>query len=260
FEVYERQLALTEQRINKASEELNFVPLGGTAIGTGIDAPREFAPLAVQRLAEITKFPLEMNPIKSEGMASHAAIVNVSGALRSLALALVKLANDVRLLGSGPRAGLAELILPPNEPGSSIMPGKINPTQCEAMLQACFHVIGGDLAVTFGEAFGSMLDLNVMKPLMISNLVDGIELLANAMGSFVDHCLDGLEANTDHINQMLDQSLMVVTHLTPIIGYDKAGEIALIALKSGKTIREVIIEMGLEIEDLDDLLDPRKMV
>jgi fumarate hydratase class II len=164
-------------------------------------------------------------------------------------------------MGSGPRAGLSELILPANEPGSSIMPGKINPTQSEALIQVCLQVVGNDTAISLGEGYGSILDLNVCKPLMIVNLLESIQILANAINSFVKNCLEGLQVNTLQIKTHLERILMIVTNLIPQIGYDKASEIAQIAYKTNKTIKEVVIEMGLEIKgDLDELLDPRKMV
>jgi fumarate hydratase class II len=171
------------------------------------------------------------------------------------------MANDVRWMGSGPRAGLAELKLPENEVGSSIMPGKINPTQAEALIQVCLQVIGNDTTVCFAEAFGSTLDLNVTKPLIIVNMLRSIELLANGIHSFVQNCLKGLQANLENINLQLEQNLMIATRLVPVLGYDKASEIARLAAESGKTIKEVVLEMKLKIKgNLDELLDPKKMV
>ncbi|MFX1417160.1 MAG: lyase family protein, partial [Promethearchaeota archaeon] len=165
------------------------------------------------------------------------------------------------LMGSGPRAGLGELLLPQNEPGSSIMPGKVNPTQCEALAQVCAQVIGHDTAVAFAESHGSLLDLNVTKPVMIVNILDAIHIMSNGIRSFVDNCLDGLQINEESIMRHLERSLMVVTRLTPLIGYDKAGEVATRAHATGKTVKETVIEMGIVIEgDLDEILDPTKMV
>ena len=173
----------------------------------------------------------------------------------------MKMANDIRWMGSGPRTGLGELILPSNEPGSSIMPGKVNPTQSEALIQVCLQVIGNDATVTAAEAHGSILDLNVTKPLMIVNVLDSIRLLSRGIDSFRTNCLEGLKANEEHIKKQLEQSLMIVTRLSPIVGYDKASEIAKEAYETGKTIREVIGTSGIEIEgDLDEILDPNKMV
>jgi fumarate hydratase class II len=171
------------------------------------------------------------------------------------------MANDIRLMGSGPRAGLSELKLPQNEPGSSIMPGKINPTQSEALIQVCLEVIGNDSIVSFGEAYGSILDLNVCKPLMICKILKSIRILNNGINSFIEYCLKGLKVNVETINLHLERMLMIITNLNPIIGYDKASEIAQKAYKENKTIKEVIKELGIEIEgDLDELLDPRKML
>ena len=195
------------------------------------------------------------------GISSHNVLVSISGTLRLLALSLMKMANDIRWMGSGPRAGLGELKLPANEPGSSIMPGKINPTQSEALFQVCLQVIGNDSTITFAESHGSVLDLNVCKPLIIVNVLESIKYLSGGIHSFVDKCLIDISANKDNINSTLKGMLMVVTNLIPEIGYDKASEIAQKAYKTGKTIKEIILEMGLQFKgDLDELLDPRKMV
>jgi fumarate hydratase class II len=196
-----------------------------------------------------------------EAQGARDGAVEMSGALKTVAVSLLKIANDIRWMGSGPNAGLGELSLPSNELGSSIMPGKVNPTQAEAVIQVCLQVIGNDVTVSLAEGFGSVLDLNVAKPLMIANLLDSIELLANGINSFVRYCLDGLKANVDRINFQLEKNLMVVTNLVPLIGYDKASEIARKASRNGKTIKEIILEMGLKIEgDLDELLNPKRMV
>ena len=204
---------------------------------------------------------LKLNPIKAESIASHSAIVNASSTIKSLALSLMKMANDIRWMNSGPRAGLSELILPENEPGSSIMPGKINPTQSEALIQICLQVIGNDSVISFAEAYGSVLDLNICKPVMIINLIESITLLSQGINSFVKFCLEGLIANEIQINAQLERILTTVTNLSPIIGYDKASEIAQKAYKEGKTVKQVVLELGLKIKgNLDDLLDPKKMV
>jgi len=203
----------------------------------------------------------KVNPIKAEGIASHNTLVYVSSMLRLLALALLKMANDIRWMGSGPRAGLGELILPQNEPGSSIMPGKVNPTQSEALIQVCLQIMGNDLTIALGEAYGSILDLNVCKPLIITNLLDSITILSNGIRSFTDNCLSDLKANKEQCTSKLAKTLMIVTNLVPLIGYDKASEIAKKAYETGKTIKEIIIEMGLNLDqDLDELLDPKKMI
>jgi fumarate hydratase class II len=259
--VYLRQLNVNQMRLNDACEELYSIPIGGTALGTGISAHKDFGELASSHLKAISGFPFRTNPVKAEGIASHSPIVKTSGVLRLLALSCLKMANDIRWMGSGPRAGLSELLLPANEPGSSIMPGKINPTQSEALIQVCLQVIGNDTAISYAEGYGSILDLNVTKPLMIVNLLESIQFLAGAINSFVKNCLEGLQVNIAQIKTHLERILMIVTNLIPQIGYDKASEIAQIAYKTNKTIKEVVIEMGLEIKgDLDELLDPRKMV
>uniref|UniRef100_UPI0025800055 lyase family protein n=1 Tax=Candidatus Borrarchaeum sp. TaxID=2846742 RepID=UPI0025800055 len=261
FSVYLRQLNVNQMRLNDACEELYSIPIGGTALGTGIGTHKDFGKLTASHLKAISGFPFRTNPVKAEGIASHSAIVKTSGVLRLLALSCLKMANDIRWMGSGPRAGLNELILPANEPGSSIMPGKINPTQSEALIQVCLQVIGNDTAISYAEGYGSILDLNVTKPLMIVNLLESVLILAGTLNSFVINCLEELQANTAQIKTHLERILMIVTNLIPQIGYDKASEIAQIAYKSNKTIKEVISEMGIELKgDIDDLLDPRKMV
>jgi len=260
FEVYKKQIDINIGRLKETCKELYYIPIGGTALGTGLNAHNDFAKLTVSHLSKITNLPFKINPVKAEGISSHNTIVKASGNLRLLALSLLKMSNDIRWMGSGPRAGLAELKLPENEPGSSIMPGKINPTQSEALIQVCLQVIGNDSVVSFGEAYGSILDLNVCKPVMIINLIESIEILIGGINSFIDNCLINLEPNTEGINKQLEQMLMLVTNLTPIIGYDKCSEIAQRAYKEGKSIKVVINEMGLMIENIDELLDPKKMV
>lgn len=261
FEVYLKQVEKNHDRLEDACEELLFLPLGGTALGTGINTDKDFSETAIIYLRDLTGFPVLLNSVKAEGIASHNSIVNVSAALRQLALSLLKMANDIRWMGSGPRAGIGELILPMNEPGSSIMPGKVNPTQSEALIQVCLQVLGNDTTISFSEGYSSLLDLNVAKPLMIVNLLESIEILSGGIKSFVNHCLIGLEANKDQIKTHLERILMVVTNLVPLLGYDKAAELANIAYQTGKTIKEVILEKGIEIKgNLDELLDPTKMV
>ena len=261
FEVYRKQIETNIERLKITCKELYNIPIGGTALGTGLNAHKDFASLTVSHLSKLTNLPFKVNPVKAEGIASHSTIVNVSGNLRLLVLSLLKMANDIRWMGSGPRAGLSELILPQNEPGSSIMPGKINPTQSESLIQVCLQVIGNDSVVSFGEAYGSILDLNVCKPLMIYNILESITILNNGVNSFIDYCLKDLKANIASIDSQLDRMLMIITNLNPIIGYDKAAEIAQKAYKENKTIKEVIKELGIKIEgDLDELLDPRKII
>lgn len=261
FEVYAKQVVKSiEDDLVPLWDSLMIVPIGGTALGTGLNAPAGFGKRVVKELRSITNYQFEVNPLPAEGIASHRTIVRASTALKNLALTCIKMANDIRWMGSGPRAGLGELILPANEPGSSIMPGKVNPTQSEALIQVCLQVIGNDATITAAEAHGSILDLNMSKPLMIVNLLESMKILSAGIKSFTENCLVDLRPNEDRIRQLLDQSLMLVTRLTPVVGYDKAAEIAKKAHKEGKTIREVIREEKLEIENLDELLDPSKMV
>jgi fumarate hydratase class II len=262
FSVYKSQIETSLNRdLSSVVETLSILPLGGTALGTGLNTPKNFAKRAVKELSNMTGYKFRVNPVKAEGISSHNTIVRASAALRSIALTCMKMANDVRWMGSGPRAGLGELILPSNEPGSSIMPGKINPTQSEALIQVCLQVIGNDTTIAAAEGFGSILDLNVSKPVMIVNILESIRLLSGGIDSFTENCLKGIQANEPQIQKQLDRSLMIVTRLSPILGYDRASEIAKKAHESGKTIREVVIESGIEFEgDLDDILDPSKMV
>ncbi len=261
FQVYRQQVETGIIRIENACTELMRIPLGGTAVGTGINAAKDFDLIAVRKLSDITDFSLKLNPVKAEGIASHNAVAAMSASLRQLALSLMKMANDIRWMGSGPRAGLFELVLPENEPGSSIMPGKINPTQSEALIQVCIQVLGNDAMIAMAEGYGSILDLNVCKPVMICALLDSLDILANGILSFIEHCLDGLRANREHIAVLLERSLMTVTNLSPYIGYDTCAEIAQKAFRENKTVKEVIKEMNVKIEgDIDTLLDPGKMV
>jgi len=260
FKVYKKQIEINIERLNKVLDELFYIPIGGTALGTGLNAHKDFDKLTVSQLSKITSLSFKINPVKAEGISSHNTIAYASSSLRLLALSLLKMANDIRWMGSGPRAGLSELILPQNEPGSSIMPGKINPTQSEALIQVCLQVIGNDSVVTSGEMYGSILDLNMSKPLMIVNVLESIDILIGGINSFVANCLIDIKANAEQIDSNLEQMLMLVTNLTPIIGYDKCSEIAQRAYKEGKTCKVVIKEMGLKINDLDELLDPKNMV
>jgi fumarate hydratase class II len=261
FAVYKKQVeTFIAKDLSSVIETLSILPIGGTALGTGINTPEGFAERVVKELSKIVGMNFTVNPVKAEGIASHIPIVRTSAALRNLALSCMKMANDIRWMGSGPRAGLGELLLPQNEPGSSIMPGKVNPTQSEALIQVCLQVIGNDATIAAAEGFGSILDLNVCKPVMIVNLLDSIKLLGAGITSFTEHCLKGLKVNRENIEHQLERSLMVVTRLSPEIGYDRASEIAKKAYNKGKTIREVILEEDIEIKNLDELLDPSKMV
>lgn len=261
FAVYKKQVeTFIAKDLSSVIETLSILPIGGTALGTGLNTPEGFAEKAVKELSKIVGMNFTVNPVKAEGIASHIPIVRASAAMRNLALSCMKMANDIRWMGSGPRAGLGELLLPQNEPGSSIMPGKVNPTQSEALIQVCLQVIGNDATIASAEGFGSILDLNICKPVMIVNLLDSIKLLGAGIKSFAEHCLNGLSVNRQQIKHQLERSLMLVTRLSPIIGYDRSSEIAKRAYNEGKTIKEVILEEGLDIADLDELLDPSKMV
>ncbi len=260
FKVYKKQIEINIKRLNKVLDELFYIPIGGTALGTGLNAHKDFDKLTISHLSKITSLSFKLNPVKAEGISSHNTIAYASSSLRLLALSLLKMANDIRWMGSGPRAGLSELILPQNEPGSSMMPGKINPTQSEALIQVCLQVIGNDSVVTSGEMYGSILDLNMSKPIMIVNVLESIDILIGGINSFIGNCLVDIKANTEQIDSNLEQMLMLVTNLIPIIGYDKCSEIAQRAYKEGKSCKVVIKEMGLKIDNLDELLDPKNMV
>jgi fumarate hydratase class II len=260
FSVYKQQIELNVNRISKACKELYQIPIGGTAVGTGLNASEEFTAKTIKHLSMLTNIPFESNPVSAESISSHNRIVNLSSILKSLALSLLKMANDIRWMGSGPRAGLSELFLPQKESGSSIMPGKVNPTQSEALIQVCLQVMGNHSTIAAGELYGSILDLNVCKPLMISNLLDSIIILSNGIDSFTQNCLIDIKANEKVMSTQLENLLMLVTNLSPLIGYDKCSEIALKAYNSGKTIKETIKDMGIKIQqDLDELLDGRSM-
>ncbi|MGQ4911833.1 MAG: class II fumarate hydratase [Candidatus Thorarchaeota archaeon] len=261
FQVYLTQMKRSLEEINSLLDDLALLPIGGTALGTGINAPSGFAESVVRRLSKAAEFSFRLNPVKAEGIASHGAIVRTSGALRSLALSCLKMASDIRLMGTGPRAGLGELSLPQNEPGSSIMAGKVNPTQAEALIQVCLQIMGNDATVALAEGHESILDLNVAKPLMIVNLLESINILSGGIRSFTEHCLNGIRPNMEKIRSDLERNLMVATRLVPILGYDRTAEIAKKADATGKTIREIIIEDGIDLgDDVDKILDPRRMV
>ncbi len=260
FSGYVAQLDQDIKRINGALPDLYELALGGTAVGTGLNAHKEFAERVAAEIARLTGLPFVSAPNKFAGLAAHDAIVAASGALRTLACSLMKIANDIRWLGSGPRAGLAELILPENEPGSSIMPGKVNPTQSEAMTMVCVQVLGNDTAVGIAGSQGNF-ELNVFKPVMIHNLLHSVRLLTDSSHSFKVYCVDGLRPNREQINHHLNNSLMLVTALSPKIGYDNAAKVAKKAHAEGKTLRQVCIEMGLlSGEEFDQVVRPEKMI
>jgi fumarate hydratase class II len=240
--------------------KVHELALGGTAVGTGLNTHPEFARRAAAKLAELTGLPFVSAPNKFAALAAHDALVMASGTLRTLACALMKIANDVRWLGSGPRCGLGELSLPENEPGSSIMPGKVNPTQSESLTMVCVQVLGNDTAVGIAGSQGNF-ELNVFKPLIIHNLLHSVRLLAHGCRSFTDHCVVGIRANREQIQQHLKNSLMLVTALNPKIGYDNAAKVAKKAHAEGKTLRQACVELGLlSGEEFDQIVRPEKML
>lgn len=248
------------RRLKDSLVDVYALAQGGTAVGTGLNAPKGFAELFAKKVAFITHLPFCTAENKFEALASHGALTFVHGALNALAADLFKIANDIRFLGSGPRSGLGELILPENEPGSSIMPGKVNPTQAEALTMVCAQVFGNHATVTFAASQGHF-ELNVFKPVIIYNVLQSIQLLADAAASFQDHCIAGLKADTKRIEALMQQSLMLVTALAPKIGYDNAAKIAKTAHKNGTTLKEEALKSGLVNEaDYDTIVDPRKMV
>jgi len=259
FSGYVAQLDADLERLRAVRPDLYEVALGGTAVGTGLNAPARFGELAAGKIAELTGLPFVSAPNKFAALASHDALVMASGALRTLAVSLMKIANDLRWLGSGPRAGLGELRLPANEPGSSIMPGKVNPTQCEAMTMVCVQTMGNDTAIAIAGSQGNF-ELNVFKPLIIYNFLHSTRLLTDACRQFTDHLVVGLEADRDRIDGLMRASLMLVTALTPHIGYDKAAEVAHKAHHDGTTLREAAVALGyLTGEEFDRLVRPEKM-
>lgn len=260
FSGYVQQLENSLERINNALPGLYEIALGGTAVGTGLNTPKGYADLAASKIAEITKHPFVSAPNKFEALSAHDAMVNMSGVLKTLAGALFKIANDIRWSGSGPRCGLGELNLPANEPGSSIMPGKVNPTQCEAMTMIAVQVMGNDAAIGFAGASGNF-QLNVFNPVMIFNLLQSIKLISDSCESFTDHCALGIEPNLTNIDKNLHNSLMLVTALNTHIGYDKAAKIAKKAHAEGTTLKEAALDLGLLTEqEFDEWVDPLKMV
>ncbi len=260
FSGYASQVRLGIERVKGVLPRLYALAQGGTAVGTGINCPAGFAEGFAANVAEETGLPFVTAANKFEALAANDAIVEASGALNVLAVSLFKIANDIRLLGSGPRSGLAELSLPENEPGSSIMPGKVNPTQCEAMTMVCCQVIGNHMAVTMAGSQGHF-ELNVFKPVMIHNLLQSVRLLADACVSLTDNCITGIEPNHTRINELMERSLMLVTALAPKIGYDKAAEIAKSAHKHGTTLREEALRLGYVTEaEFAELMRPETMV
>jgi fumarate hydratase class II len=260
FSGYVTQLDYGIERVKATLPRLYQLAQGGTAVGTGINSKKGFAEQFAKEVADITGLPFVTAPNKFEALAAHDAIVESSGALNVIATSLMKIANDIRLLGSGPRCGLGELSLPENEPGSSIMPGKVNPTQCEAMTMLCAQVMGNNMAITVAGSNGHF-ELNVFKPVMIHNLLQSIRLIADGCRSFTDNCVVGIEANRERIEQLRDESLMLVTALNPHIGYDNAAKIAKKAHKEGTTLKAAAIALELLSEDeFDQWVRPETMV
>lgn len=260
FSGYVAQLDQAIKNINLVLPQIYEIPLGGTAVGTGLNAPPKFAEKVADKIAKITGFPFVTAPNKFAALASHDALVLASGVLKTLACSLMKIANDIRWMGSGPRCGLNELMLPENEPGSSIMPGKVNPTQCEAMTMACLQVIGNDTTIAIAGTQGNF-ELNVFKPLIIHNFLHSVDLLSDSCLSFTDNLVVGIKPNKKKIQHYLDHSLMLVTALSPTIGYDKSSEIAHKAFKEGITLKKACVNLGyLTAEEFDDIVKPEKMI
>src|SRR6266852_4164777 len=260
FSGYVAQLDADLKRIEAALPDIFELAIGGTAVGTGLNTHREFADRVAAKIAEYTGLPFKSAPNKFAALAAHDALVAASGALKTLAVSLMKIANDIRWMGSGPRSGLAELALPENEPGSSIMPGKVNPTQSEAMTMVCVQVMGNDAAISFAGSQGNF-ELNVFKPVIIHNLLHSITLLSDACVLFAKYCVDGIVPNREKIKQYLESSLMLVTALSPHIGYDKAAKVAKYAHERGITLRQACEQLGfLKAEDFDRFVQPEKMI
>jgi fumarate hydratase class II len=260
FSGYATQLKLGIARIKLAAKELYPLAQGGTAVGTGLNSKPQFAKLFAQHVAAITKLPFVSAPNKFEALAAHDSYVFVHGALNSMATGLFKIANDIRLLGSGPRSGLGELILPENEPGSSIMPGKVNPTQAEALTMVCCQVFGNHTTITVAASQGHF-ELNVYKPVIAFSMMQSIRLLADAARSFTDNCVVGIRADEKRIRELMERSLMLVTALAPTIGYDNAAKVAKLAHQNGTTLKEEAIKGGFVTADqFDKLVRPEKMV
>jgi fumarate hydratase, class II len=259
FGGYVAQLQACRTRIDAALDDVLELAQGGTAVGTGLNAPLDFDKAVAEQIAALTKIPFRTAPNKFAALAANDALVQLSGTLNTLAVALTKIANDIRLLGSGPRAGIGELSLPENEPGSSIMPGKVNPTQCEMLTMVCAQVIGNHMAITVGGMQGH-LELNVFKPLIGANVLRSIDLLSTGMATFAEHCVEGLQANEARIAELLDRSLMLVTALAPEIGYDNAARIAKHAHHENLTLREAALALKLvDAETFDRVVSPALM-
>ena len=260
FSGYVQQIKNSIRAIKNSLESVKELALGGTAVGTGLNTPKGYDVLVAKKIAELTQLPFVTAENKFEALAAHDAMVELSGALKRAAVSLMKIANDVRMLSSGPRCGIGELIIPDNEPGSSIMPGKVNPTQPEALTMVCAQVIGNDVAVSFGGSMGHF-ELNVFKPVIAANVLQSARLIGDACVSFTEKCAIGIEPNKEVIQQHLENSLMLVTALNPYIGYENAAKIAKKAHKENKTLRQAAIELNLLTnEQFDEWVRPEKMV
>ena len=260
FSGYHTQLKKSIERIELSLKEIYYLAQGGTAVGTGINSKKNFDKKIVNEIKKITKFPFKSANNKFAELAAHDSIVNFSGTLNTIAVSLMKISNDIRFLGSGPRAGYGELILPENEPGSSIMPGKVNPTQCEAVTMVCVKVIGNHTGITLAGSHGHF-ELNVFKPLIAHNILQSIEILADSTKNFALYCVKGIKANNKKINEHLDNSLMLVTALVPKVGYDNAAKIAKTALKNNTTLKHEALKSGLIGEkEYNKIVDPKKMI
>lgn len=260
FSGYATQVAFGIERVEAALEGLYNLAQGGTAVGTGLNTRKGFAEAFAAEVASLTGLPFRTAPNKFEALAANDAYVFAHGALNTVAVSLFKIANDIRFLGSGPRSGLGELALPANEPGSSIMPGKVNPTQCEAMTMVCAQVHGNQATMSFAGSQGHF-ELNVYKPVMAQAMMQSIRLLSDAAVSFADRCVSGIEANEDNITELMERSLMLVTALAPAIGYDKATEIAKTAHKNGTSLREEALRLGyVSAAEFDELVRPERMI
>ena len=260
FSGYAEQLKLAIARVRDTLPRLYPLAQGGTAVGTGLNAKPGFAEKFAAHVADITGLPFVTAENKFEALAAHDAMIEISGVLNTIAAGLFKIANDIRLLGSGPRSGLAELSLPENEPGSSIMPGKVNPTQCEAMTMVCTQVMGNHVTVTIAGSQGHF-ELNVFKPVMAYNVLQSIRITADACVSFTDNCVAGIEPNLERISELMQRSLMLVTALAPKIGYDKATEVAKTAHKNGTTLKEEALRLGYVTEqEFDEVVRPEDMI
>ncbi len=259
FGGYAQQVLNGIKRIEMTMPMLMELAQGGTAVGTGLNAPVGFAEMVADRIAKITGMPFTSAPNKFEALAAHDAMVMTHGAINTVAVSLFKIANDVRLLGSGPRSGLGELSLPENEPGSSIMPGKVNPTQCEALTMVCVQVFGNQAALSFAGSQGHF-ELNVYNPVMAYNFLQSVRLLSDAATSFTDNCVVGIVAREDNIKRALDNSLMLVTALAPKYGYDRAAKIAKTAHKNGTTLRKEAVKDGIPGDDFDAIVRPEDMI